>query len=194
MTTSSPPTPKPQTAFRVAMLLAISLLAGLGFNSVSPLGVNFNSDPGGAAGPPPPLYDNATLGLQVELEVPLNLPANPLTPATHSAVLDWPQAKLLQSQGKVTLVDARSAVFFQTEHIPGAVSLPADSTAADLTAFAESHPKSSALVVYCGSPDCPLAEQLAHLLSSRFGYTNVSLMPGGFAEYRLAESGKAKAQ
>jgi rhodanese-related sulfurtransferase len=89
-------------------------------------------------------------------------------------------------------VDAREAVYYQTEHIPGAISLPAGSPPADLIAFVTKYPRETALVVYCGSPQCPLSHQLVAVLTGQLGYSNVREMPGGFAEYRQAEAQSSK--
>ncbi|MDB6019045.1 MAG: Rhodanese-related sulfurtransferase [Pedosphaera sp.] len=102
--------------------------------------------------------------------------------------LVWPEVQLLQKSGEIMLVDARMTTYFQAEHIPGAVSLPANSSETELTAFAAKYPKATPLIVYCGSSTCPMAHNLADLLASQYGYVNIKLMPGGFAEYRIAQA------
>ena len=94
--------------------------------------------------------------------------------------------------GQIFLVDARAAVYYETEHVPGAVSLPAGSSPTELAAFAARYPKSTALVVYCGSLSCPLSRQLVAVLTGQLGYTNVREIPGGFAEYRQLQTQIAK--
>jgi len=34
----------------------------------------------------------------------------------------------------------------------------------------------------------PMAHSLADLLASQYGFANIKLMPGGFAEYRIAQA------
>ena len=71
---------------------------------------------------------------------------------------------------------------------PGAVSLPAASSPAELAGFAAKYPKDTAIVVYCGSSSCPLSHQLTTILMTQFGDTNIREMPGGYAEYRISEA------
>ena len=89
------------------------------------------------------------------------------------------------------LVDARASAYYETGHIPGAISLPTDATREALAAFAAKYPKETPLAVYCGSPQCPLATQLIVMLTGTMGYTDVQDMVGGFVEYREAENQSA---
>lgn len=102
--------------------------------------------------------------------------------------LTWRDVKPRLADGKTVLVDARATAHFQAGHIPGAVSLPGTLSPAEVADFVTKYPQSAPLIVYCGTPECPLAHRLAETLVSSYGYTNVAVMPGGYAEYRLAES------
>ena len=201
----------PATAARMAAMLVLALLLGLAFNHMNPLGVHWGLPakvgaeasnllaPTGPRGTVP-LYTNETLGLSLETESPVAprtvaappapapaiAPAPSVVPSVPS--LTWPETRQLLATGQIILVDARAAAYYQTEHIPGAISLPAASSPADFAAFVAKYPKATPLVVYCGSASCPLSNQLVSLLMSQYGYTNIREMPGGFVEYRQLES------
>src|SRR5258708_7234470 len=102
--------------------------------------------------------------------------------------LTWPEVKLLLAASQIVLVDARLAAHYEAGHIPGAVSLTAHSPPNEMSAFAAKYPKQKPLVAYCGSESCPMAHALAEALISEYGFANVRVMPGGYAEYRLAEA------
>ena len=199
----------PPTAARMGAMLVMALLLGLTFNSMNPLGVRWslpakesatsanppsNQPPASPRGPVP-LYNNETLGLSLETEspaaarpvaAPAVAPAPSVVPSVPS--LTWPETRQLLATGQIVLVDARAAAYYQTEHIPGAISLPAASSPADFATFVAKYPKATPLVVYCGSASCPLSNQLVSQLMSQYGYTNIREMPGGFVEYRQIEA------
>jgi rhodanese-related sulfurtransferase len=112
--------------------------------------------------------------------------AAPSTPALVIPAFKWPQVKALLDAGEIVLLDARLKVNYDLGHIPGAVLLPATSSAEELQAFAAKYPKDTALVTYCGSDTCHMSHQLAELLIKICGFTNVSSLPGGYAEYVTA--------
>jgi rhodanese-related sulfurtransferase len=197
-----------QTSVRMAAVLVVALLLGLAFNSANPLGVRTVASSEQAPVAPPvsrapglaassrdaprsnaslnSCYDNQTIALSLETDTGLQ----PVV--ANAPTLTWAEAKTLLAAGQIVLVDARAAVYYQTEHIPGAVSLPAGSPAQDLAVFTTKYPKDTALVVYCGSVFCPLSNQLVDVLRGQFGYAHVREMPGGFAEYRQFEAELAK--
>jgi rhodanese-related sulfurtransferase len=114
-------------------------------------------------------------------------------PAMQFSELTWVQVKPLVVAGKVLLVDARLKANYELSHIPGAISFPFTSSAVDVQLFALKYPKQTQFVVYCGSEQCHLSHQVAEVLFMICGYTNVSEMPGGFAEYLAAEPAGASA-
>lgn len=192
-----------------AGILLAAVVLGLIYNSASPLRVR---DPAaartqaaeGSALPKPTTMRtgvfNETLSLTMELPAaPAPAPAgNPTLPALANPnptaakpfipSLKWPEVKVLLEAGKIVLVDARLQANYDLGHIPGAVLLPATSTADELRAFAGKYPKPTAFVTYCGSDTCHMSQQLAELLVKICGFTNVSHMPGGFAEYLIASA------
>lgn len=94
--------------------------------------------------------------------------------------------------GKIVLVDARPRSAYDLGHIPGAVLLPSNAPLAELKAFADKYPKDTALVVYCNSTTCRSSQHLARQLLTLGGFRNVSEMPGGFAEYTMAQASGPK--
>jgi len=68
------------------------------------------------------------------------------------------------------------------------VWLPSNASVPDLQAFAALYPKDTPLVVYCSSTSCHTSQNMAQQLVSVAGYKNVSNMPGGFAEYTMAQT------
>jgi rhodanese-related sulfurtransferase len=193
-------------------LLVVAAIIGVAFNSMNPLGIRsrvasgrsavtaggdvYQNETstikiGSASAPtsaqPPGLYENTTVRTALESSVP----ARP--PVVNGATITWLETKKLVAAGSIVLVDARASVYYQTEHIPGAVSLPpGESTDADFAAFAGRYPKNTPLVVYCGSLSCPLSKRLIAVLTGKLGYANVRDMAGGFVEYRETEESLAK--
>jgi rhodanese-related sulfurtransferase len=98
--------------------------------------------------------------------------------------------KPLLAAGKLVMIDARAASAYQAEHIPGAMSLPAGSPTAEVSAFVAKHGKNTPYVIYCGSGQCGLSKMAADALISQ-GCSNVKVMPGGFSEYRVSEAKSA---
>jgi rhodanese-related sulfurtransferase len=105
----------------------------------------------------------------------------------------WAQAKEQLRDGITVIVDARAANHFAAGHIPDAVSMPPTSGALEFAAFvAQYAPQTSRVIVYCGTEACGLSKALASRLINDFGYTDVKVMPGGYAEYQAAEGGGQK--
>jgi len=186
-------------------MLVSALLVGAAFNSANPLGVRAASGASPTSSPAAAsatgvksIYENETVGLSLEPEgtsvAVAAIPAAPSAPAIipNADSLSWPETKKLLGAGRIVLVDARAAVYFQTDHIPGAVSLPAEAPPSELLAFASKYSKNAAIVVYCGSAQCPLANQLVAELRDQLAFSNVREMPGGYAEYRQAEAQAGK--
>lgn len=145
-------------------------------------------------------YVNETLAMSLE-PATTNLPTfQPTVPPDvaptnneiHFPELKWPQVKEFLQTKQIVLLDARLKSNYDSSHIPGAISLPANSPASDLQTFAMQYPKDTRFVVYCGSETCHMSRTLAENLTKLCGYNNVSEMPGGFSEYLVAESGAAK--
>lgn len=176
----------------MALMLIAAVIIGLAYNSITPLGVVF-----GATTATPPDSDSAPAVQNRDAVQFINASLKTgnvfgqgtflLAKGPGRKNLTWPETKALLAGNEIVLVDARDAIAYQTEHIPGAISLPATSTKAQLADFASKYPPDTALVIYCNSKRCPLGHDLAKTLRSQWHYTNIRLMPGGFAEYRAAQ-------
>jgi len=191
-------------------LLAIlvgSTAVGFVYNRASPLGVRFNlsaakvAQPTGDSKRPSP-YSNEMISLRLEksgldTSLPNAGPGSWPPPNSSSGQadrghavgsIDWPETKALAAQGKIVLVDARTAPYYQAGHIPGAISLPGASDAGAVAAFARGYQTNQSIVVYCSGPQCPLAHMLAQKLIRQHGFGEVRVMSGGFTEYSLYET------
>jgi rhodanese-related sulfurtransferase len=181
------------TPLRMALLLGAAVVVGIAYNSVTPLGVAFG------AGPRSPVDPNAPsvqAGVGVEHRVQFTRTAlqsdNADTPmllakAGGGKNLSWPETQSLLAANEIVLIDAREPMNYQTEHIPGAISLPSTCTKDALANFTSKYPPDTPLVVYCESKMCPASHNLARRLHHE-GYKNVRVMPGGFVEYRATRA------
>ncbi len=184
-----------QTAKRMVLLLLAACCVGFAYNAASPLGVRRPSKTPSETAPAARSPSAANFGPTQQLGLwPIS--DGPFTEgetdgltlvAAATSKMSWSQTKELLAQNQIVLVDARTADYFQTEHIPGAVSLPATSSQSQLAAFAANYPKDTTLVIYCASAQCPMAADLARILHRKFGYANVHVLQGGMAEYLRAE-------
>ena len=96
--------------------------------------------------------------------------AGEAAPAPVAAVNTAGLAALLRAKTPVVLLDARSGKWDDGKRIPGAKSVNAESTEAEVAAAA---PDKNALVVtYCSNLKCPASNKLAEHLKA-VGYTNV---------------------
>jgi rhodanese-related sulfurtransferase len=197
----------------MAGVLVASVLLGFAYNAASPLGVRSSTSAttsGLSATQPAKIipatgYFNETVSLTIEgvegaLAKTPRPPSGsavgetgqgagvPLVGAPSVPTLTWPEVKTLLKSSQVLLIDARVASYYQAGHISEAISLPANSPPADIANFATQHSKNTAIVIYCGSVSCPMAHQLANVLVGQHGFSNIKVMPGGFAEYRTAEA------
>ena len=82
------------------------------------------------------------------------------------------------------IVDARPRAFYQQGHVPGAVSLPRETFAADyppLQTRLEANGFSE-VIVYCSETDCPDAGMVASALT-RLGYKHLRVYQAGWEEW-----------
>ena len=206
-----------QVALQVCGILLAAVVLGVAYNQSSPLGLRATSAgdqsalpvaiPGAEAPPIPSVAQPGDGGRRLPVSTgakvaDLNpiLPAPPV-PSNQSPVavanpppfpeLKWPAVKALLAAKQIVLIDARLKETYLLSHIPGAVSLPAYSPPEELQAFAMKYPRHTRMVLYCNSDTCEMSHELAGKLARNYGYTNLSVMPGGFAEYVIAEPGGA---
>jgi rhodanese-related sulfurtransferase len=97
---------------------------------------------------------------------------------------DLDKVKSLMATGNVLMVDARPDLFYKFGHIPGAVSLPAQSEKSSKEArkVLSGVPKPRAIAVYCADSDCKNAETVASEISL-IGYDDVYVFTGGWQEW-----------
>lgn len=90
------------------------------------------------------------------------------------------ELKALIDGGDVYVVDALGGMYFEKQHLPGAVPLVADDVA-DHTS--ELLPDKAALIVtYCSNEACPNSGNVATLLT-KAGYTNVRKYKEGIQDW-----------
>ena len=193
---------------QAACIFAAALVFGVFYNGLSPLGVRPPPPtPAGAVAVAGAVSDvvvakpglvhpgvfNETVSMTLEGaagSVAQPAPAHPMPAVAQTEVprLTWPQVRGLLEAKAIVLVDARPKVAFDLGHIPGAVCLPSNAPLPELQAFATGLPKDSALVIYCGANTCGASQHLARQLAAVGGFRSISEMPGGFAEYTLAQT------
>ena len=179
-------------------ILIAALLVGFAYNQLSPLGIRAAQSGAEAQAPKPsepPItrvegspYGNQTVAVAwIDSE---SAPSSGPIVSSNAPLpqVSWPEVKPAVERGAITLVDARMPFQFQAGHIPGAVSLPINSTEADLDAFAASVSRARPIVVYCSNAECPMADRLGQMLVGRFAYRNVRVLQGGFVAFRQAEA------
>jgi rhodanese-related sulfurtransferase len=192
---------EPDISREMSAIFVAAIILGLAYNRSSPLGVSFT---GALASTPAATLANETVAL------PDSLTSAGSDPALHNetitavivssgpentalsihnlpAALPWSEVKSLLAKGEIVLVDGRESAAYEAGHIPGAISLPLQTLAAKIAQFSTQYPKNKPLVVYCASIRCPISHAEAVALAEQYGYQDVREMPGGFAEWRVAE-------
>lgn len=86
-----------------------------------------------------------------------------------------------ESDTRFVLVDARDAVQYAREHIPGAINLPY----VEIRAGAMLPPRDQPVVVYCSSETCPIS-QYAYEALDRLGYEEIYDMRAGLQGWKDA--------
>jgi rhodanese-related sulfurtransferase len=87
-------------------------------------------------------------------------------------------ARTLFHSGAVLFIDSRHTASYDSGHVPGAMSLPADEFDGYRVQF-ESMPRSQPLVVYCDGEECNSSVAVAIRLTG-MGFTNVRTFFGGW--------------
>jgi rhodanese-related sulfurtransferase len=111
--------------------------------------------------------------LEVADPLPLSVPApeiqDGLLIVSPESVHDWQQ-----SGEDFALIDARDAVQYSREHIPGAVNVPY----VEIRAGGLLPPRDQRIVVYCSSETCPIS-QYAYEALDQLGYEEIYDMRAG---------------
>ena len=180
-------TPRNGLLAPMAGMLLLAVALGLAYNSLSPLGTE--SGTGIAAPhPAPPPRAGSLSGSSVSSTTPPASPAHivressPEQPSGQIRVVKWTDIKPQVESGTLLLIDARPAASYQLNHIPGAISIPPETSEADFLRLMAEYPKSRPIAVYCASESCHVSRALAQHLAS-LGFSQVNVMQGGMAEY-----------
>lgn len=90
------------------------------------------------------------------------------------------ELKALIEEGDVYVLDALGGMYYEKQHLPGAVPLVADDVADHAS---ELLPDKAALIVtYCSNEACPNSGNVATLLA-KAGYTNVRKYKEGIEDW-----------
>jgi rhodanese-related sulfurtransferase len=112
--------------------------------------------------------------------LPLSIPApeirDGLLIASPEDVHEWQQ-----SGAALTLIDARDAVQYSREHIPGAINLPY----VEIRVGGLLPPRDRRIVVYCSSETCPIS-QYAYEALDQLGYEEIYDMRAGLQGWKDA--------
>jgi rhodanese-related sulfurtransferase len=191
-----------RTFIQSLILLGASFALGLAYNANHPSGIHFDSDPlppPAAESRPPsakPTSDPAQLFthalISAEWMTPATAaPAHAKTqPGLEAQKVSWPEAQELIAHHQAVLIDVRSPIAFQSGHIPGAISVPLQEIATNLTALQNTFPPQLPLIFYCDNANCPQSRTATSLLQERRFFTHLYYFPGGLFEWRAAQASR----
>lgn len=144
------------------------------------------------------LYQTAIVLL---LGIGLAVASNWLRPHGLPWVEDWsaiktaaaPEGETISAEGAlathgkpdVIFIDARSTEAFADGHIPGAMSLPYDPFATDLSERIARLPSDKTFIIYCDGVGCPLSSDLAQLMRLD-GVKRVFVLSEGLGGWKAA--------
>ena len=177
---------------QLSLIFGASLCLGLSFNAYNPIGIRL-SEPSKVAAIPeahaesPILSASASTPSIAVTNPALHKQAGTSTNASLPTIT-WKEAKPLVSAGQAVLVDARGRPTYEAGHIPGAISLPIDATAADFASFVAKY-ATNRLILYCSHLTCETSEHVGEKLVGEYSCKSVTVMKGGYAEWQKAELG-----
>jgi rhodanese-related sulfurtransferase len=188
--------------FQSLILLAASIALGLAYNANHPSGIRFGGTPltppatesgAPAANPtadPAQLFTHALIA--AEWVTPATAaPAHAKTQlGLEAKKVTWPEAQELIAHHQAVLIDVRSPIAFQSGHIPGAISVPLQEMATNLTALQNKFPPQLPLIFYCDNANCPQSRTATSLLQERRFFTHLYYFPGGLFEWRAAQASR----
>ena len=164
----------------VAMLAALSLLAGFGVNRFS-------------ASPLPVVYQSPEQRFDKELTSLITAAPFAIAPA---ATVGLPQFRAAIENKTALILDARPAAFYERGHVPGAINLSREDFAHDYRRLAPTlKANDKPIIVYCSGGECHDSKLVANALLS-LGSADVSVYTGGWDEWSEqqlpAETGAAR--
>ncbi|MEJ2719034.1 MAG: rhodanese-like domain-containing protein [Deltaproteobacteria bacterium] len=95
------------------------------------------------------------------------------------------KAHELLDNGRTIFIDARHQADFTEGHVKGAFSLPAPEKEDRFVELQAMLPEESRVIVYCGGPECEMADKVAGFLA-QLGYKKVEIMREGFSAWKKA--------
>ena len=152
----------------IVLIAVASLAAGLVKNRLS-------------SRPLPMVYQTPEQRLQAELAQLISAPAFQSLPIT---MIDLGEFRTMVQSKSALILDARSSVYYQLGHVPGALNLARDNFAADYVRLRSKIDKSrdNQVIVYCSGGDCRDSKMVAQALMS-LGFTNVAVFGGGWGQW-----------
>jgi len=146
-----------QTIFQTGMLLGVLFVSGILYHAFSPIG--FLTNPSAVAEVTRRFFS---------VDIP---------------DIDLAEMKrIVAEEENIPLFDSRFFRDFNRGTIPGAVSLPINSSLTERQQILGSTPRSQRIVVFCQSSGCGFADEIAQFLKFN-GYTNVVIYRGGYREW-----------
>ena len=101
------------------------------------------------------------------------------------SIIDENKAHELLDDGTAIFVDARHDADYAEGHVKGAFSLPAPEKENRFVELQPMLPEESCVIVYCGDPECEMADKVARFLA-QLGYKKVEIMRAGFSAWKKA--------
>jgi rhodanese-related sulfurtransferase len=132
----------------------------------------------------PMVYQTPEQRLQGELA---QLIAAPAFQSLHISMIELEEFRTMVQSKSALILDARSSVYYQLGHVPGALNLARDNFAADYLRLHSEIDKShdNQVIVYCSGGDCRDSKMVAQALMS-LGFTNVAVFGGGWGQWTAA--------
>lgn len=100
-------------------------------------------------------------------------------------IVDENKAREFLDDGETVFLDTRHREDFAEGHIKGAFSLPASEQQSRFIEIQPLLPEESRVIVYCGGPECEMADKVARFLA-QLGYKKVRIMRAGFSAWKKA--------
>lgn len=191
----------------VAVIVAVGLALGLGFNALGRAGRPPRGLPWIAEARTIPSLEEAQAGAKPAAPAsqplaPAQVSDDPLAIATGSAgagealpeipdvgrpiQIRLSAAKQFFDAGAALFVDAREAPDYATGHVPGAVNLPFDESITDPERLEKLDSRGKPIIVYCGGGGCEVSIQMAGTLIQA-GHKKVLVYEGGYPEWETAK-------
>ncbi len=134
--------------------------------------------------PLPMVYQSPEQRFDIELTSVINSPPLQIGPGQTMELAEFRAAVDSKS---ALILDARSSVFFEQGHVPGALNLARDNFAADYRRLSPvlKGMTDKAVIVYCSGGYCHDSRMVAGALMT-LGFENVRVFTGGWDEWSAA--------